>query len=195
MTQLPVKPSPNEMKYELIDRGFFQGGASSLRVTKPGSRHRFEFRFPPMKPDESAAFEAKLKRAKRTGVQIDIPVRRNQGISGSPVFDGAVTTMLTAVPMRGFRPGYAIKENFWFTATEAATGQKHVYSVFETVIADENGEATVEIEPPLRAPFADGDTIEFDKPFVTGFMVGEVFTVEVSSDDFVKHAVVIEEYR
>jgi hypothetical protein len=194
MISLPVKPSPNSMSPELVDRGFFQRGAATLRVEKPGSHFKFTFSFPPMKVEQANSFTTKLLRAKRKGLRVYLPLRIGQGIPGTPLVDGAVTAAAETLAIKGLTPGYILREGYWITVVEA-DGSAYVHNVFETVVADASGDATVEIEPPLRAPFADGDTIHIGKPFVDGFMESETIRWDVTSDDFVVLTITFEEYR
>lgn len=188
---LPVRPSPNSMEVMPLDKGFFQRGASSLRVDKPGNRYSIGFTFPIMHVDDARRFVAKLQRAKRQGLRIDIPMLVKQGIPGSPVVDGVNDG--TTLNVRGFAAGYAVREGFWFTIVEAATDNAYLHSVYETTVADATGVATLQIEPPLRAPFADGDVIEFAKPYVVGFM--EDFSWPVRSDRYVELSIAVEEFE
>lgn len=194
MQTLPVKPSPNSMEPILLDRGFIQRGAASLRVDRPGSKWGVTFTFPLMTVDGARAFISKLLRAKRQGLQIDIPLLVKQGIPGTPVVNGAVTAAATSIAVRGLTPGYVAKEQYWMTIVEA-DGTAYLHSVIDTVTADTLGQATIQIEPALRAPFADGATIHLAKPFMQGFMEGESYSWMVRSDRFVELSITIEEYK
>lgn len=194
MQQLPVKPSPNGMTPTLVDPGFIQRGSSALRVDRPGSHWAIDFVFPLMTVDGARAFISKLLRAKRQGLQINIPLLVHQGIPGSPVVDGAVLAAGSTLSVRGLTPGYPVKEQYWFTVTEA-DGTAYLHSVVETVVADALGEAVLEIEPPLRAPFVDGDTIHMAKPFMQGFIEGQGYSWTVRSDRFIELTVKVEEYK
>lgn len=193
MIELPVKPKPNKMSPTLLDRGQILRGASSLRVDRPGSRWRMAFAYPPMKQDQADTFTAPLTRAKRQGLRIYLPVRVPQGIPGSPVVDGAGQSGST-LAVRGFDAGYAARVGFWLTIVEA-DDTAYLHRMFETVVADGSGDATLEIEPPLRAPFADGDTIHIGKPFIEGFMEGQEWGYDIESDEFTILSLTVEEYR
>lgn len=194
MQTLPVKPKPNSMEPTLLDRGFIQRGAASLRVDRPGSKWAIKFTFPLMTVDGARGFISKLLRAKRQGLQINIPLLVEQGIPGSPVVDGAVVGAATSIPVRGLTPGYVVKEQYWMTIVEA-DGTAYLHSVIYTVTADGTGAAILDIEPPLRAPFVDGDTIHLAKPFMQGFIDGENYGWVVRSDRFVEPTVTVEEYK
>ena len=193
MQFLPVRPSPNSMEHDLLDRGFYQRGASTLRVDRPGTKFAILFGFPPMDVDAARAFVSKMLRGSRQGLQINIPTLVKQGIPGSPVVDGNVTGAATSIAVRGLTPSYVAKEQFWMTIVRS-DGTAYLHSVFETVVANGSGEATIEIEPPLRAPFVDGDTIHLGKPFMQGFIEGG-FKWKVDGEQFVELSALVEEYR
>lgn len=193
MINLPDSPAPNGLGYALLDYGSIQRGASSLRVDRAGSRWRLEISFPPMQPDTSRKFLARLQRAKREGIEIVLPLLGvSQGIPGAPVVDGAGQAG-TAIALRGLTPGYVAKEGFWLTISEA-DGTAYLHSVAETAVADSAGNMTVEIEPPLRAPFADGDAVELARPFVQGFVDGDSLAWEVPLNRLIAPSFVLEEY-
>lgn len=194
MQTLPVKPSPNGMEPSLIDRGFIQRGASALRIDRPGTKWGINFMFPIMTVDVARGFISKLLRAKRQGLQIDIPLVVPQGIAGNPVVDGPVTSAGTTLSVRGLTPNYVVKEQYWLTVVET-DGTAYLHSVIETVVADGTGDATLEIEPALRAPFADGDTVHLGKPFMQGFMDGNAYGWKVREDKYVEISITVEEYK
>ena len=193
MITLPVKPRPNFMEPSLLDFGFAQRGAATIRVNRPGSRWRNSFAFPLMTVDAARSFIARLLRAKRQTLQVDIPLLVDQGNPGSPVVNGGGQAG-TSLNIRGFTAGYVAKEQFWLTIVEA-DGTAYLHSVAETASANGSGNATVEIEPPLRAPFANGATIHFAQPYMQGFMDGDAYTWTVRTDRYVELSVTVEEYK
>lgn len=193
MITLPEKPIPNGMVETLLDYNFVQRGAASVQVNRLGSRYSMQFSFPPMKPEEARVFTSRFKRGKRLGIRINLPMLVPQGFPGAPVVDGAGQSGAT-LNVRGLEPGHVIGEGFWMTLVDS-DGIGYLHSVSETAVADANGEAAVEIEPLLRAPFADGATIHLAEPYIEGFVDGENFVVETSSDQFVILSVTVEEYQ
>ena len=174
MIDLAEEMEPNGFEMELMDFGFIQrpsSGAASLRVDRPGSRMRVKLTFPPMRPDHARRVLPRLKRAVREGLRVRWPmVDVSQGLPGSPVVDGAMPTG-TTLPVRGLRPGYVAKVGYVLHIEEAATGNRYCHELQATVIANGAGEAEFDIEPPLRAPFADGDTIELARPTIEGWLI------------------------
>lgn len=192
MIELPDSPCPNGMEPVLIDYGSIVRGASSLRINRPGSRYRVTFSYPPMIPDKSRQFVARLLRAKREGLKIKLPLIVSQGLPGSPVVDG-VGQSGTAVKLRGFTPGYIAKEGYWLTI--AGSSGAFLHTVAETVTADGSGDLTLQIEPALRAPFADGDTVEIAAPWVEGFVDGEDWGWQIPVNRLIAVSFTVEEYK
>lgn len=192
---LPDKPAPNSMSVEMIDMGGILRGASSLRIDRLGNRYAITFAWPreAMEPDVARTFTGRLQRAKRAGIEIRLPLLVDQGIPGAPVADGAVTAPSTTIAVRGFTPAYIIKEGYWLTISEA-DGTAYLHSVVETVVANDDGEATLQIEPPLRAPFADGDTIEIGAPFMQGFIASDNLGWDTDGERRTAVSITVEEY-
>jgi len=174
MIDLADEMVPNGAEIELLDYGFLQqpsSGAGSVRVSRPGSRFKVTLSFPPMPEDDARRVLPRLKRAKREGLRVRWPIGRGgQGFPGSPVVDGDEVAG-TSLPVRGLTPGYAAKVGFVFHIEEGATGERHCHELLATAIAAPDGTAVFDIEPPLRAPFADGDTIELGAPTLEGWLL------------------------
>jgi len=190
---LPKFPRPNRMGVDYLDFGISQRGASSLRVDRPGNRHRLTFIWPVevMDAEIAAKFISRLKRGKRRDVQIDILLPQPQGSPGSPVVNGAGQSG-TSIAVRGLTPGYMVRDDYWLTIIEA-DGTAYLHSAAEPVRANASGQATIQIEPPLRAPFADGAVIQMARPFIQGELVGETFSYAYESLRRVPLAITIEE--
>lgn len=193
MIELPENPAPNGFEAELLDYGGILRGSAALRVDRPGSRYRIAFSFPPMRPDKSRTFIGRLQRAKREGVKVKLPLIVPQGSPGSPVVDGSGQSG-NSLEVRGFLAGYPAKKGFWLTITDAS-GVGYLHQVVETVRADTGGLATLAIEPPLRAPFADGDVIELAAPTIEGFVDGESFSWSVPVNRLVAVQFAMEEFQ
>ncbi len=192
MIELPSDPAPNGMEAALLDYGVIQRGASSLRVNRPGNRYRMAFSYPPMQPDKARTFTGRLTRAKRDGVKVELPLIVSQGSPGSPVVDGAGQSG-TTLAVRGLTPGYVAREGFWLTITDA-DDRGYLHQVMVTIAADGSGDATLLIEPPLRAPFADGADIELAAPWIEGFIDGEEWGWMIPVNHLVSVGFTVEEY-
>jgi hypothetical protein len=177
MIEMPTTPAPNGVEVTILDFGFLQrpqSGAPALRVDRPGSRFTVAVSYPPMKSDVARAFVARLQRAKREGLRIQMPLLEvNQGSPGSPTVNGAGQSG-TTLAIDSLTPNYMFREGYWLTITEAASGDRFLHCCLSAVAANSSGQATIEIEPALRAPFADGDTIELAHPTVGGYLTDAV---------------------
>lgn len=192
MIELPALPAPNGMQITLLDFGLVQRGAASLRVNRPGSRFRVSFTFPPMLPDTARLFVARLVRGKRDGIKVELPLLVEQPSAGAPVVDGAGQSG-QALALRGLTPSIVIGEGHWLTIT-TATGSSFLHSVAVAAQADGLGRVSLQIEPPLRAAFADGDAVELEVPFVTGFVDGEAWEFALPLDRLASVQFTMEEF-
>lgn len=196
MIEFPDAPRPSAVSIVALDFGFIQrpgSGAASLRVDRPGSRFRVELTYPPMEPETARRFVARIQRARREGLRVRLPLLGvGQGSPGAPVVDGADPTG-TSLPVRGLTPYYAVKEGFWLHA-EDADGVRYLHTVQANGIADASGDLELDIEPAIRAPLADGSTIELAAPTVEGLLVEDV-AWSLSVDRLVRFggSIVIEE--
>lgn len=195
MIELPTTIKPNSIEPKLLDYGFVQRGAASLRVDRAGNRWAITFNWPIIPRELIDEYTSDLSRAKRKGLKQPIPLLNNQGLPGSPVVDGAATGSSETFAVRGFTANYAARKGFWLTIVEAATGKAFLHRMASTVTADALGDATLDVEPPLRAPFADGDTIEFSAPWIEGFIDGDEYGWRTRPDTFTEPAVTVEEFE
>lgn len=195
MIEFPRDPAPNGVNPTLVDFGFLQrpvSGAKVQRVDRPGNRYAVEVSYPPMKADVARKFVARLQRAVREGLRIEYPLLGvSQGSPGAPVVDGADPTG-TTLPVRGLTPHYAVKEGYWLNVTDA-DGTRYLHSVQTPAIADASGLLSIDIEPAIRTPLADGSEVELAKPTIEGTV--EVVGWSLNVDRLVRFggAIVIEE--
>lgn len=172
MIEFPGTIVPNSATFMLIDQGFVQEGAGGLgdRIDRPGNHFACEIDFPPMVAEVARVFEARVTRAIRHGLRVAIPLlTRNQGIPGLPVVDGDEPSG-TTLPLRGLIPGYVVKEGYWLTIVEAASGQRFAHKAAALGQVASDGTVAIEVEPPLRAPFADGDVVLLARPTIEGVL-------------------------
>jgi hypothetical protein len=172
--ELPDSPAPNGVNITPIDFGFLQrpgSGAASLRINRPGNRYRVELMFPPMTPDVARKFTARAQRAVSDGLRAEVPLLDlKQGSPGASLVDGAVAAMVTSLPVKGLTPYYAVKEGYWLHV-EDGDGVRYLHTVTAAAVAEGSGDLAISIWPPIRAPLADGDTIELGKPTVEGVLI------------------------
>lgn len=176
MIELPNSPAPNGVEVTLLDFGMLlrpATGASPLRINRAGGRYRVALSFPPMKPDVARKFVARLQVARRQGLRVDYPLLGyDQGAPGVPVVDGSGPAG-TSLPVRGLTAGYAVKEGYWLTLIDS-DGNRYLHCTSAAVRAAADGTAVLTIEPPIRAPLLDGDTILLARPTIEGLVVEDV---------------------
>ena len=189
MIKLPTGVVPSEMEVLALDQGSVVRGASSLRIDRPGNRYAIGFTFPPSAKPKLA----RIVRAKRQGIRVYLPLKVPQGSPGTPVVDGAGQSG-TSLIARGFAPGYFAKEDYWLTIVEPG-GKAYLHQMNSTVAADATGAATLDIEPPLRAPFPDGAEINFATPYIEGFIDGQDWGWNVPTHWLVAIGFTVEEYE
>lgn len=184
------------MTVDYLDFGFIQSRvAASVRVDRPGNRHRLTMSWPreQMVPGQREAFTATLKRGKREGVQINVPLTTAQGTPGTPLVNGAGQSG-TTLNLRGLTPGYVVARDYWFTILRS-DGVAYLHSVYANVTANGSGLATVQIEPALRFPFPDGATVLMQTPYVQGFLAGETFSYSIEEVKMTPISITIEEFQ
>src|SRR5690606_7204112 len=149
--------------------------------------------FPPMKPGDARRFAARLQRAKREGLRVELPLLgMSQGSPGSPVVNATNPTG-TTLPLRNLTPHYAVKEGFWLHV-EDASGTRYLHSVAANGIANASGVLSVQLTEAIRAPLADGSPVNLSAPTVEG-IVPEEIAWSLSIDRLVRFGgtIVIEE--
>lgn len=184
MIELPEKPAPNGATPVLMDFGVTQRpptGGAIQKVVRSGGRFKIGFTYPPMGSEVARKFIARLLRAKRKGrLRVKYPLLdTKQPDMGQPVMNGANQSGESIV-VSGFRPLVVIREGFWFSITDAQ-GRPYLHNVTVATTASATGAATIQIEPPLRHPFANGAVLDFE-PYVEGFIDGEEWswTIDVA---------------
>ncbi len=195
MIEFPANPSPNGAAPSLLDYGFqLRGslGGSTQRVDRAGSRFSVQVSYPPMPAQTARVFVSRLLTAKREGIRIEYPLlEQSQGIPGSPVMDGAGQRG-TSIDIRGLTPSYGFKEGFWLTLIDA-DGVRYLHNCRSNEIASGTGTATITIEPPIRADFADGATVLLAKPEVEGFVDGSAVDWQIPIERLIALSFTLEE--
>jgi hypothetical protein len=172
--ELPKSPAPNFARPTMLDFGYTLRpvlGGPDQRVNRAGSRFAIEVGFAPMEPRLSRTFVSRLLQAQSEGLRISFPLPEAQGAPGSPVVDGAGQAG-TTLALRNLTPNYVYREGWWLSV-ESAAGQHYLHNIRAAGKADAGGEASLQIWPELRAPFADGDAVHLGKPMIEGLPLGD----------------------
>lgn len=192
MIELPFDVIPNGVEVESLDFGMLlrpAAGASPLRVNRPGARLRVRVSFPPMPAEVARVVNSRLMTARREGLRIDYPLLGvDQGAPGDPVVDGDDPAG-TTLPMKGLTPGYAVREGYVLTLVDV-DGNRFTHFAASADVVDSSGEVVIEVEPPIRGEFSDGDTILLGRPTIEGLVV-EDYTWSLSVDQLVRGAVIV----
>ena len=195
MIELPATPAPRSIAVRPISFGFIMRGAASLHVYRPGSRWAIDIDYPPMKYEQSHEFVALLTRVKIEGIPLRVPVPTllDQSIQGTPTVFGSGQAG-NQLALQGFQtnPDYEARAGFWLTIVDPNGACLHqVAQTTQSV----GGEATVAINPPLRAPHANGTPVRFDQPFIEGFIDGDDWSWTVPTNGLIAPSFTVEEYR
>jgi hypothetical protein len=180
--ELPAGVEPVEMEHRFIDAGLWQRGALGgvhIRIDRPGSRYGITLQFPPIETRQVGRMVvSRLIQAQRSGMRVALPLGDFQpGSPGNPVVDGNDQAG-TSIAVRGFTPGYAVREGQWFTHVQGDDAK--LYNVAAPTIANALGKAIVIIEPELGLEPIDGDRLLFGKPVIQGKPVGNEATWKMS---------------
>lgn len=195
MIELPECACPNGVEPSLIDYGGIlrsAAGAASQRLDRKGSRFALRITYPPMCCEDAKVMVSRLLRAKREGLRVPFPLLGcSQGSPGAPVVNGAGQAG-TTLNVRGLTPSYMAREGYWLSIVDA-NGRHYLHNIHTPVTADATGNATLQITPALRVPFADGAVIHLAKPMVEGFVDGDSWGWQVPVDKLIAVQFTMEE--
>lgn len=197
MIELPSLPAPVNAEPALIDFGGWVTpplGGRTQRVDRLGNRFKIAVTMPPMpSQDVGRVFVRRLIAGKFEGVRMEYPLLSfAPGIPGNPVVNGNGQAG-RSLAVRGFAPGYQVKEGQFFSHVHA--GGRCLYVSDGNVTANGSGVAAVPISPMLRVQPADGDVLEFAQPMIEGFVRGEEWSWTMSVDHLMRLQFELEEFE
>ena len=144
------------------------GGPSDF-IDRPGYRYSVRYTLPPIPSEKEARiFEALLEQGSREDVSYPWPLDVRAVVSGPAVVDGS-TPPGSVIPMRGMVPGSVIRVGQAF-AVILADGTGFIHKAKTEAIVDDAGEVVVSVFPLTRTTFADGLTIEIERPRIRGIL-------------------------
>lgn len=189
----PDDITPRGASAQLVDNGAVvrSPGGAGMRINRLGGHFRVMLDFPPAPTaDAGRRAVAALVSGVRRGLRIAYPlVDAPQGVPGSPVVDGA-NPVGYSLPVRGLTPHYAGRAGYWLSVVDAE-GQSYLHNVAAPFVADASGDATISVEPALRAPLSDGAAVELRVPVVEGFV--EEGAWDTAVERLISFSVTIEE--
>ena len=171
---LPSRPGPKAEKPRLIDFGGQLKpalGGPVQTILRLGTRHGIDITLPNMWAEPTGrVWSSRLRQAKIYGAlwhwrQDGLAI----GLPGAPVVDGGGQAG-SAIALRGFRPGYAVREGQAFSLVSA--GRRYLHFAGAPGVADGAGRLALGIFPMLRVIPADGDLCEFAQPIMQGSLSG-----------------------
>lgn len=146
-------------------------GGPVQTIMRLGTRFAVEITVPTMRTEpDGRIYSSRLFQAKIFGALI---VFRQDGfkvgLPGTVLVDGAAQTGF-ALNLRGFTPGYAVREGQFFSILSG--GRRYLHRAASSMVVGSTGKIALPIIPMLRISPADGDTAEFGKPMMQGSLSG-----------------------
>lgn len=135
------------------------------RFLRPGSRMGARVTLPPMDIEDARLWVAALMRAEREvcTYEWDMP-GLDPGTPGDTTASAISSANATVIAVAGLEVGYTVLAGQWFN--HVVDGLRRLYAVVQT------GTTPLIIGPPLRAPLAIGDELDFARPLIEGFVDG-----------------------
>ena len=171
---LPSLPGPMQADITYLDWGGVIGsplGGADQKLNRLGDRFALSVTLPTMESHGTAReWIAKLILARKTGAIYEWPQPGfGVGAPGQPVVDGAGQAG-TTLNLRAGTPRYSYRFDQHISVIH--NGRRYLHMVVAPAIADENGDVSLSVAPMLRAPYADGATVEVGRPKIEGFLEG-----------------------
>jgi hypothetical protein len=172
---LPRKRGVKTDKVHMVDFGGqlkpFLGGPVQT-IMRLGTRWAVDVTIPIMRAEpDGRQWAAALSMGKIYGVAMHF---RQDGLKinmpgTSVAVDGAGQTGF-ALAMRGFRPGYAIRQGQAFSIV--TVDRRYLYFAAASGVVGSDGKISLPIYPMLRVSPVDGDTCEWADPIIQGSLSG-----------------------
>lgn len=181
--ELPQPRLPSKAVPKLLDWGADQKapmGGAFQRLNRLGNRFALEITYPRLKPEpDGRILSSRLRQAKTEGALFPVPQPGlDTGAPGAPVVNGAGQAGL-ALSLRGFTPGYVVREGQFFSIIHG--GRRYLHCASGDAVAAANGGLYVGLYPMLRVKPADGAVCEFAKPYIEGIVAGASIDNELTS--------------
>lgn len=174
MIDLPDHGYVNRVIRPVSTGGVAEGslGGPSEYIDRPGYRYSVQFDLPAIpSAKEARQFENFLEQANgavmpRPNVSYPWPLDVKAVPAGVPLVNGS-TPPGASIPLKGLIPGCVIRAGQPL-AVIIADGTGFIHKATTQAIADGAGHATVSVLPLTRTTFADGATVEIERPRIRG---------------------------
>jgi hypothetical protein len=179
--QLPVLPLATTTTITLSSNSATQDptfGGPSQRIARMGDRWMVKYDCRPLLYQQAAQVVADLNAGLSSKIRAYLPQPGINTALGAPAFASPSTAAGNTIAMTGFTPDVVIQSGQHFNITTG--GVAYLYQVSAAVTADGSGNATVPIQPILKAQPATGDVINFANPVIEGFVQGNTQAVSLS---------------
>lgn len=144
------------------------GGPSDF-IERPGYRYSVQFTLPEIpSAKEARIFESLLEQGSREDVSYPWPLDERSLAAGTPLINGS-SAPGAVVPVRGLTPGFQFRQGQPF-AVVLADGSGSIHKATAATSEDGFGQATVPVFPWTRTTFADGLTVEIERPRIRGIL-------------------------
>lgn len=144
-------------------------GGPSDYIDRPGYRYAVQYTLPPIPSvKEARIFEAMLEQASREDASYPFPLDVKSFAAGVPLVNGS-SPAGSVIPVKGLTPGFQFRIGQPF-AVVLADGTGCIHKATEATLADGAGTAVVPVFPLTRMTFADGLTIEVERPRIRGIL-------------------------
>lgn len=171
---LPSTPGPTQADISYNDWGGVIGsplGGADQKLNRLGDRFSLSVSLPPMESHGAAReWIAALVLAQKVGAIYEFPQPGFVvGAPGLPVVDGAGQSG-TTLNIRAATVSYAFRGAQMISVIHG--GRRYLHMVPSGVVVNSLGKVALPIAPMMRAPYADGATIEVGRPMIEGFLEG-----------------------
>jgi len=171
---LPTSPGIRAAKPRLRDFGAWleppMGGAAQ-RLNRIGNRFAVDIDVATSRStDEGRVIVARLMRGLTDGVLLPFPQDFDPGAVGTGVVVDGAGQLGSTLKLRGFTPGYTVREGQFFSIIYG--GRRYLHAASADLAADGSGKMPLGIFPMLRISPNDGALCEFAAPMIEGFIVG-----------------------
>jgi len=167
---LPLTPAPSRMTIGVVSTDNILSpdfGGDDQELLRKGTRYALTFQMPPMRYETAMAWSTLRRKGVLVAMQVFQP-GFDIGVPGSANRVQGAGQAGSLLAVDGLTPNYIIRQGqFLSVITE---GQRFLYCVAETVVANADGEALVPLESMLRRPPADNDVVEIAQPVIEGFV-------------------------